>query len=147
MLRVVEREAAVQRAQSLVDQGVPTALAARIASLLNTYSLLDITEVSELAERDAGLDTERNPWETADLYYALSDHLNIDSMLTSVSALERGNRWHALARLALRDDMYSSLRAITLDVLRQRDPGTSADAKIANWERTNASRLAPAPSS
>ncbi|MGH3876056.1 MAG: NAD-glutamate dehydrogenase [Actinophytocola sp.] len=141
MLRGVEREAAVRRAQSLVDQGVPTALAARIASLLNTYSLLDITEVSELAERDAGLDTERNPWETADLYYALSDHLNIDSMLTSVSALERGNRWHALARLALRDDMYSSLRAITLDVLRQSDPGSSTDAKISNWEQTNASRL------
>jgi len=141
MLRGVEREAAVRRAQSLVDQGVPTALAARIASLLNTYSLLDITEVSELAERDAGLDTERSPWETADLYYALSDHLSIDSMLTSVSALERGNRWHALARLALRDDMYSSLRAITLDVLRQSDPGTSTDTKIANWEQTNASRL------
>ncbi len=26
--------------------------------------------------------------------------------LTSVSALERGDRWHALARLALRDDLY-----------------------------------------
>ncbi|HEY7592416.1 MAG TPA: NAD-glutamate dehydrogenase, partial [Actinophytocola sp.] len=147
MLRGTERELAAKRAEGLVARGVPTELAERIASLLNGYSLLDITEVSELAERDAGLDTERSPRETAELYYALSDHLNLDSMLTSVSDLARGNRWHALARLALRDDMYSSLRDITLDVLRQSDPGTSADTKIANWERTNASRLARARSS
>ncbi|MGH3757344.1 NAD-glutamate dehydrogenase [Actinophytocola sp.] len=144
LLRGAEREGTARHAEQLVDQGVPATLAARIASLLNGYSLLDITEVSELAERDAGLDTERSPWETAELYYALSDHLNIDSMLTSVSALERGNRWHALARLALRDDMYWSVRAITLDVLRQSDPGTSADVKIATWEHINASRLARA---
>jgi glutamate dehydrogenase len=141
LLRGAEQEETAQHAERLVREHVPSALAERIASLLNTYSLLDITEVSELAERDAGLDTERSPRETAELYYALSDHLNLDSMLTEVSKLERGNRWHALARLALRDDMYSSLRAITLDVLRQSDPGTSADAKIANWEHTNASRL------
>ncbi|HEX2131674.1 MAG TPA: NAD-glutamate dehydrogenase [Actinophytocola sp.] len=142
LLRGAERENVAEHAEQLVEQGVPTALARRAASLLNGYSLLDITEVSELAERDAGLDTERSPRETAELYYALSEHLSIDSMLTSISGLERGNRWHALARLALRDDLYSSLRAITLDVLCQSDPGTSADEKIANWEHTNASRLA-----
>jgi glutamate dehydrogenase len=111
-----------------------------VACLLDCYALLDITEVAELADRD-GLDTERSPRETAELYYALSEHLNIDAMLTSISALERGNRWHALARLALRDDLYSSLRAITLDVLRQSDPGTSADEKIENWERSNYRRI------
>jgi glutamate dehydrogenase len=147
LLRGAEREATAKHAEDLVAQRVPAVLATRIASLLNGFSLLDITEVSELAERDAGLDTERSPRETAELYYALSDHLNLDSMLTEVSRLERGNRWHALARLALRDDMYSSLRAITLDVLRQSDPGTSADAKIANWEHNNASRLARARAS
>ncbi len=144
LLRGAEQEATARHAEELIGLGVPAALAARAASLLNCYSLLDITEVSELAERDAGLDTERSPRETAELYYALADHLNIDSLLTSVSALERGNRWHALARLALRDDMYSSLRAIALDVLRESDPGTSADIKIANWEHTNASRLSRA---
>jgi glutamate dehydrogenase len=41
----------------------------------------------------------------------------------------------------LRDDLYSSLRAITLDVLRQSDPGTTADAKIENWERINSRRI------
>jgi glutamate dehydrogenase len=120
--------------------GVPADLARCIASLLDCFPLLDVIEVAELADRDS-LDTERSPRETAELYYALSEHLNIDSMLTSISGLERGNRWHALARLALRDDLYGSLRAITLDVLRQSDPGTSTDEKIENWERINSRRL------
>jgi len=140
MLRGTEREAVAKHADELMAAGVPADLARRVASLLDCYPLLDVIEVAELADRDS-LDTERSPRETAELYYALSDHLNIDSYLTSISGLERGNRWHALARLALRDDLYSSLRAITLDVLRQSDPGTSADEKIENWERSNARRI------
>ena len=61
--------------------------------------------------------------------------------MTSVSALERGDRWHGLARLALRDDLYASLRAVTLDLLREAAPGTPADEAIALWEQANASRL------
>ncbi|GLZ37770.1 NAD-glutamate dehydrogenase [Actinokineospora sp. NBRC 105648] len=141
LLRGQAREEAAADAERMVAAGVPAALAKRISGLLDAFGLLDITEVAELAEQDAGVETERSAVETAELYYALSDHLNIDAMLTSISALERGNRWHALARLALRDDLYGSLRAITLDVLRQGDPGEPADAKIEAWERTNASRL------
>ncbi|WP_026421273.1 NAD-glutamate dehydrogenase [Actinokineospora inagensis] len=142
LLRGNAREEAAADADRMVQAGVPAALAKRVSGMLDAYSLLDITEVSELAERDAGVESERSPLETAQLYYALSDHLNIDEMLSSVSALERGNRWHALARLALRDDLYGSLRAITLDVLRQAEPGEAAEDKIATWERVNASRLA-----
>jgi glutamate dehydrogenase len=135
-----EREIVAGHAKQLIDQGAPEDLAERVAALLYTYGLLDISEVAELAERE-GLGVERTHQETAELYYALSEHLNIDQMLSSVSALERGNRWHALARLALRDDLYYSLRAITLDVLRHSDPGESPEVKIANWEQSNASRL------
>ncbi|MGX7827357.1 NAD-glutamate dehydrogenase [Actinokineospora sp. 24-640] len=143
-LRGRSREKAEQHAESLVSAGVPASLAGQVSALLESYSLLDITEIAELSERDAGLDAERSPWETAELYYALADHLDIDLMLTAVSELERGNRWHALARLALRDDLYGSLRAITIDVMRQSDPGTRAAEKIAAWEHVNSSRLARA---
>jgi glutamate dehydrogenase len=77
----------------------------------------------------------------AGLYYGLSEHLGIDRALTSVSALERGDRWHALARLGLRDDLYASLRAITLDALREAAPGTPVKDAIGMWEKANASRL------
>ena len=56
----------------------------------------------------------------------------------------RGDRWHSLARLALRDDLYSSLRAITKEVLLGGEPQESTVEKIAEWESTNSSRLARA---
>jgi glutamate dehydrogenase len=143
-LRGREAEAVQAKVDEWLDAGVPEDLAGRIAVLLHTYGLLDVTEVAELAEQEIGVDTERSPVETAELYYALSDHLDIDRMLTSISALERGNRWHGLARLALRDDVYASLRAITLDALRHSDPGDELEDEIAHWEKTNSSRLSRA---
>ncbi|MFE0024145.1 NAD-glutamate dehydrogenase [Amycolatopsis sp. NPDC059021] len=144
LMRGLEAEAVQVKVDKLTGNGVPADLARRIAALLHTYGLLDVVEVSEMAEQQVGVDVVHNPAETSELYYALSDHLDIDKMLTEISALERGNRWHALARLALRDDVYASLRAITLDALRHSDPGTSADERIAQWEKINASRLARA---
>jgi glutamate dehydrogenase len=58
-----------------------------------------------------------------------------------VNALERGDRWHSLARLALRDDLYSSMRLITLEALRQSNPDDSVDARIEQWEQANSPRL------
>ncbi|GAB3875358.1 NAD-glutamate dehydrogenase [Kibdelosporangium lantanae] len=139
-----DAEAVAAQTERWTEAGVPSTLARRVATLVSAYSLLDITEVAELAEREVGLDTERSPQETAELYYALSDYLDIDQLLTSISGLERGNRWHALARLALRDDVYSSLRAITLDALQHSDPGQTSAQKIENWEQANSSRLARA---
>ncbi|RCW45116.1 glutamate dehydrogenase (NAD) [Halopolyspora algeriensis] len=135
---------AAEEAEELVASGVPSDLARRIGALLNTYGLLDITEIAELAERDAGVSTERSPRESAELYYALSEYFDIERMLVSVSGLERGNRWHSLARLALRDDFYASLRAITVDVLRTSTPADSPESKIEQWEQANASRLSRA---
>jgi glutamate dehydrogenase len=144
LLRGRERESVEAGAQDLVDEGVPADLARRIALLLHSYGLLDVVEVAELAEQQVGLDIVHRPGDTAELYYALSDHLAIDKMLTEISALERGNRWHALARLSLRDDVYGSLRAITLDALRHSDEDLPTDDKIAQWEKANASRLSRA---
>ena len=53
----------------------------------------------------------------ADTYFALMDHLGTDGLLTAVSRLPRDDRWHSLARLAIRDDIYGSLRALCFDVL------------------------------
>ncbi|SDP61513.1 glutamate dehydrogenase [Actinopolyspora xinjiangensis] len=138
---------AAAEADRLVNQGVPEKLARRVATLLDTFALLDITEIAELAERDAGVAAERSPRESAELYFALSEYLDMERMLVSVAELERGNRWHALARLALRDDLYASLRAIAVDVLRGSDPEDRPENKIAQWESANASRIGRARAS
>ncbi|PSL56754.1 glutamate dehydrogenase [Saccharothrix carnea] len=147
LLQGHEKESVIEHVERLVGQGVPVDLARRIAGLLFTYGLLDVTEVAELAEREEGegaTGQERTHEETAELYFALSEHLDVDRMLSSVSSLERLNRWHSLARLALRDDFYSSLRSITIDVLRSAEPGDTPEEKIATWEQANSSRLSRA---
>ncbi|MER6901107.1 NAD-glutamate dehydrogenase, partial [Amycolatopsis sp. NPDC000740] len=144
LLRGRELESVEQDAAGMVEEGVPAGLARQIALLLHSYGLLDVVEVAELAEQQVGLDATHTPADTAELYYALSDHLDIDKMLTEISALERGNRWHALARLSLRDDVYGSLRAIALDALRHSDQDLSVDEQIEQWEKANASRLSRA---
>ncbi|GAA1275562.1 NAD-glutamate dehydrogenase [Pseudonocardia aurantiaca] len=138
LLRGRERAGVEMKAAELRDAGVGEECAMRSAVLMYGYSLLDVVELTELSERDR---EPREPREVAELYYGLSEHLGIDVALTSVSALERGDRWHALARLALRDDLYGSLRAITLDALREAPPGTPVEEAISMWEKANASRL------
>jgi glutamate dehydrogenase len=132
----VERDNVARDAAELLAMGATEDLARRVAHGLYMFSVLDITDVAAESDRDL--------METAELYYALSAHLNIDNLLTEVSNLARGDRWHALARQAVRDDLYRSLRLITADVLSTTSAGSDPDAKIAQWEQQNASRLARA---
>jgi len=114
-------------------RGVPTDLAYDVASGLYQYSLLDVVDIADIAERNSA--------EVADTYFALMNHLGTDGLLTAVSGLPRDDRWHALARLAIRDDIYGSLRALCFDVLAAGEPEESGEDKIAEWERANGSRV------
>jgi glutamate dehydrogenase len=125
---IVEKEAA-----EFASQGAPPDLAYRVAAGLYRYSLLDIIDVSDITEIDTA--------EVADTYFALMDRLGTDGLLTAVSELPRNDRWHSLARLAIRDDIYSSLRALCFDVLAVGEPDESGEEKIAEWEHISASRV------
>ena len=114
-------------------RGVPTDLAYDVASGLYQYSLLDVVDIADIAERNSA--------EVADTYFALMNHLGTDGLLTAVSGLPRDDRWHALARLAIRDDIYGSLRALCFDVLAAGEPEESWEDKIAELERANGSRV------
>ncbi|WP_040831802.1 NAD-glutamate dehydrogenase [Nocardia jiangxiensis] len=122
-----------EQSTKLIARGAPEALATEVIGLLNLFPLLDVIDIADITEREGA--------EVGALYYALNEHLKVDWLLQAVSHLERGDRWHALARLALRDDMYSSLRSLTLDVLSAGDPEETAEEKIAYWESKNQARL------
>ncbi|MCE5287665.1 MAG: NAD-glutamate dehydrogenase [Nocardiaceae bacterium] len=129
----IRREHIRTHAQRWIDEGVQENLALDVVRLLDLFPLLDIIDLSEV--------TDRSRDEVGALYYALDARLGIDRLLTAVTHLERGDRWHALARLALRDDLYSSLRSLTVDVMMACDPEDTPAEKIADWESTNQSRL------
>jgi glutamate dehydrogenase len=148
LLRGQEAEGLARRVRDYVIAGAPEDLVRRAVGGLYAFGVLDIVEIVEIAEREQGgvhtadgEDTEDEVLAAAALYYALSEHLGLDTLLTAVAALDRTDRWHALARLSLRDELYSSLRAITLDVLADTGPEETADEKIEHWEQANASRL------
>ncbi|RDH80134.1 NAD-glutamate dehydrogenase [Mycolicibacterium moriokaense] len=113
--------------------GAPEDLAYKIASGLYQYSLLDIIDIADIVDRE--------PAEVADAYFALMDYLSSDSLLTAVSGLPRDDRWHSLARLAIRDDIYGSMRALCLDVLAVGEPDERGEEKIEEWELINGSRV------
>lgn len=125
---IVEKEAG-----EFVSQGASEDLAYMVATGLYRYSLLDIIDIADIDDRD--------PAEVADTYFALMDHLGTDGLLTAVSQLPRHDRWHSLARLAIRDDVYASLRSLCFDVLAVGEPDESGEQKIAEWEHISASRV------
>lgn len=125
---IVEKEAA-----EFASQGAPKDLAYRVAAGLYRYSLLDIIDIADITEIDSA--------EVADTYFALMDRLGTDSLLTAVSELPRRDRWHSLARLAIRDDIYASLRSLCFDVLAVGEPDESGEEKIGEWEHISASRV------
>ena len=122
-----------ERAAKYRSRGVPADLAHDVAISLHRFCLLDIIDAAEIADRD--------PAEVGELYFAAMEHFGLEELLTAVSDLEYGDRWHSLARLALRDDMHGALRAVTLKILEVSEPEESTGDKIREWEQSQASRL------
>jgi glutamate dehydrogenase len=132
-LRGADREIVEKEAAEFAAAGAPKDLAYTVATGLYQYSLLDIIDIADILDRDEA--------EVADTYFTLIDHLGTDALLTAVSSLPRDDRWHSLARLAIRDDIYGSLRSLCFDVLAVGEPEENGEEKIAEWEHTNGSRV------
>jgi glutamate dehydrogenase len=132
-LRAEDRQIVINRTADFVSHGADEDLAGAVAAGLYSYSLLDVIDIADIVDRD--------PAEVADTYFALMDYLGTDGLLTAVSRLARDDRWHSLARLAIRDDIYGSLRALCFDVLAVGEPAENGEEKIAEWQLTNSSRV------
>jgi glutamate dehydrogenase len=108
-------------------------MALRAASLLDQFSLLDVVEIS--------VDTGRESSEVAPVYFAASEQFGIDAMLSRVTRLPRDDRWDALARGALRDDLYAVLESLAKSVLDSTSAGSTPRERIAAWSEANADSL------
>jgi glutamate dehydrogenase len=133
LLQGGERKRLDRRAKELEKLGAPTQMALRAASLLDQFSLLDVVEISA--------DTERESSEVAPVYFAASEQFGIDSMLSRVTKLPRDDPWDALARGALRDDLYAVLEALTKSVLDGSSSSSTPQGRIAAWSEANAESL------
>ena len=113
----------------LAGRGVPEDLALEVASGNDLASALDVVEVAT----SAAIPVE----DAASVYFTLGEKLDLHWLREQIAALPRDNRWQALSRAALRDDLYAQLSALTLDALRL-DAGEAAPAeRVAAWLAQN----------
>jgi glutamate dehydrogenase len=90
-------------------------------------AVLDIVEVAEATGRPIDDVTET--------YFTLGDRLELNWLRDRVIELPRANRWQALARQALRDDLLSLHHSLTAEVLDA--AGSGDEAAIDGWIERN----------
>jgi len=134
MLVGAEQERLRSRAAELVGLGVPQDLATRAAGLLDTFSLLDVVETAAAEKLPAE--------EVAAVYFAVSERIEVDRMLTRITQLPRDDRWTALARSALRYDLYAAQAGLTSNVLTSTSSADTPADRIAAWEAANRAGVA-----
>jgi len=113
----------------LLGAGVPEELARRVSLYNELLSALDIIEVASSEELSVS--------DVSAVYFLLGEKLELHWMRDEIVALPRENRWQALARAALRDDLQSQERLLTRDVLREESPHSDAASRIGAWVTQN----------
>jgi glutamate dehydrogenase len=98
--------------------------------------MLDVVEIAN-AEKLPAL-------EVAGVYFAISERIEADRMLTRITGLPRDDRWSALARSALRYDLYAAMAGLTQNVLTSTSSGDEPAERITSWEQQNAEGVARA---
>jgi glutamate dehydrogenase len=128
-----EREAVRAHAAELEAAGAPPGLAQRVAQ---AEALVPALEVVELATA-TGLD----PVAAAEVYFTLGSRLELHWLRDQVIALPRETRWDAMARAALRDDVYAEQGALTAEVLRGGLDGRTPGQRVEAWLAENAAAV------
>ncbi|MFV0461730.1 MAG: NAD-glutamate dehydrogenase [Nostocoides sp.] len=130
LLTGAEQDRLRRRAAEFAEGGIPEDLAVRAAALLDLYDLLDIADIVT--------DTGHAIDDVAPLYYQLSETFGIDAMLHRVTRLPREDQWDALARAAVRDDLYGVLESLTRSVLQTTgEKGGSPQERLETWVAEN----------
>jgi glutamate dehydrogenase len=94
------------------------------------YSALSIIDVATVSARPLS--------EVAEVYFDLADRLHLARVRALVVALPRDTRWDAMARSALRDDLYAAHAELTSDVLLTTDVNQPVNQRIGDWIEKNA---------
>jgi glutamate dehydrogenase len=129
LLASVDAEPILEQAAVYEAAGVPAKTALRVAGLASMFATLDIVEIAD--QCDAPLAR------VAQVHFRLGSRLYLHWLRDRIVELPRDDRWKALARAALRDDLYGIHRELTAAVLRDSEPGTDPDVAVDTWVDTN----------
>jgi len=124
-----DREAYESWASELQAAGVPASLAAGVAGMPSMIAAFDIIEAARTSNR--------RPDEVMTIYFRLGARIELNWLRDRIIDLPRTNLWEALARAAMRDDLYSLHRLLTLEVLQIGGPDSGCTEAIDAWEQRN----------
>ncbi len=118
------------RAKPYLDDGVPPALAHKIAHLVNLYSACDIVGLANRRKMDVR--------EVAKVYFALGTRFRLGRLRAAAGNLESDDHWQQLAVAALVEEIYSHQLALASNALDHLSKGDKDPAKaIADWAARN----------
>ncbi|GGI73156.1 NAD-glutamate dehydrogenase [Pseudarthrobacter scleromae] len=137
-LRGDDRKRVASWLENAGEWELPEGLALRWAELFESFVLLDIAKIARVRKDPVE--------EIAAVYYTVFNRFHADSLLERISSLPRQDRWQALARAALRDDLYSTISDMTTAVLDATAAADSPEARLKDWEARNAEQLTRAKS-
>ena len=83
---------------------------------------------------EAARTSNRTPKEVMTIYFKLAYRLELAWLRDRIIELPRTNLWEALARAAMRDELYSLHRSLTQDVLDTSEPGSECETAVEAWE-------------
>src|SRR5581483_9114415 len=129
MLGEAEAAAARELAAELDGDGVPGPLASRVAHLVALVPSPDLALIAE----STGLSVAA----VAQAYCALGARLELWWLRERIVALPRDSRWAAMARAALRDDVYAEQAALTAEVMSAPADGIAPVARVEEWVELN----------
>ena len=72
----------------------------------------------------------------AEVYFALDEYLKLDWLRGRILDLPRDDRWQALARAALREDLHAVHSALTAEVVQSSPPGARGTDDVHRWVET-----------
>jgi glutamate dehydrogenase len=133
VLQGLDRDAFEERLVELQAGGVPVDLARQVASMQSLLGVFDIVV-------DAAATGVPQPL-VMTTYFGISARLGLDWLRDRILELPRADRWQALARAALRDDLYWLHRSLARDILAGGIPAGSESA-IEAWVSRNAAGVA-----
>jgi glutamate dehydrogenase len=128
-----DRAAFSARAAELQSAGVPAELAVKVAGMPSMISVFDIVEVAAVSGRDQAT--------VMSVYSQLGSRLELNWLRDRIIELPRANRWQALARAAMREDLYAVHRALTQEVLESAGADAGAEEAIEAWLQRNAAAV------
>jgi glutamate dehydrogenase len=95
--------------------------------------VFDVVAVAEVTGRD--------PEDVMETYFRLASRLDLAWLRDRIYELPRANRWQALARAALRDDLMRAHRELTEEVLEYSGDEQRGDEAIDAWAEERAETM------